>query len=317
MLLGIQNAIVPFVPASNLFFTVGVTVGERLLYPSTVGAAIGIASLGTTLDVSASGKHKTSSVYRRWGPCVLGYALLAVYLSRCGTRVHQWRSSAALFAADAAAWPRSLKAQHQLATVYHAQGRYAEALKHYNASLSILDDNALTDHCIAQIYIETGEYQKALERFEKIMSGHGVGLSAHNLYSLYIDYGFTLVTLKRFDEALPLLDQGLKRNLAVPHGLNALGFAHVHSQGLQEAQDAFAKGLDYDPENGQIWNNLAVVWMLAGAYQQAAQGMEKALLLEPDNPSFIYNAMLLRDAATLGTALAGTPRLELFFSRSA
>eukprot|EP00438_Fugacium_kawagutii_P013183 Skav230179 [mRNA] locus=scaffold196:126109:127152:- [translate_table: standard] len=47
VLIGLSNVIIPFVPASNLFFVVGVTVGERLLYPCNVGAAVVLAALGT------------------------------------------------------------------------------------------------------------------------------------------------------------------------------------------------------------------------------------------------------------------------------
>ena len=37
---------VPFIPMSNLFFLVGTTIGERLLYPLTVGWALVLAGLG-------------------------------------------------------------------------------------------------------------------------------------------------------------------------------------------------------------------------------------------------------------------------------
>ena len=42
LVLGVGLVVIPFVPASNLFFLVGTTVGERLLYPSTVRAWLGI-----------------------------------------------------------------------------------------------------------------------------------------------------------------------------------------------------------------------------------------------------------------------------------
>lgn len=316
VLLGLQHVIVPFVPASNLFFTVGVTVGERLLYPSTVGAVLVMASLAEAADQAPSkGVLAQRSSRKRLSLSVMGHLLLALYCWRCGARVWQWRSSEALYVADAVAWPRSVKTRHQVGTVYHAQSRYTEALENYNASLMILDDNALTDHCIAQLFIETGRYRDALERFEKVFRGHGVGFSAFNLWMLYVDYGFTLVSLSRFAEAIQALEVGLQRNTAVPHGLNALGFAHAHLQQLQEAQDAFAKGLEYDPDNPILWNNLAAVWMLAGALQQAAQGLERALLLEPQNPVIVHNAILLKQAAEAGGGLTASPRLELFFSR--
>jgi len=331
-LLGLQHVIVPFVPASNLFFKVGVTVGERLLYPSTVGFAMLVADLGEGLQRGArrcggqhrgggggpatrAGSRRRGGGGRRW-PVALAVALLCVYAWRCGHRVLQWRSSEALYAADAAAWPRSVKTRHQLGTVYHAQGRHSEALAHYNASLAVLDDNALTDHCIAQVYIETGRYGEALERFQKIFRGHLVGFSQFNLWMLYVDFGFTLVALSRFEEAVPPLKQGLGLNLAVPHGLNALGYAHASLEQLQEAQDSFVKALEYDPDNPSIWSNLAVVWMVAGAFQNAAHGLERALLQEPNHPVFVHNALLLKQAAEKGGAIEGRPRLDLYFSRT-
>ena len=44
-------------------------------------------------------------------------------------------------------------------------------------------------------------------------------------------------------------------------------------------------GLEYDPDNPLLWSNLAVVWIVAGAFQQAAQGLEKALTIELGLPS--------------------------------
>lgn len=142
-----------------------------------------------------------------------------------------------------------------------------------------------------------------------------VGFSAFNLWSFYCDFGFTLVSLQRFEEAVPYLEFGLQRNAAVPHAQNALGYAFAYLNQLQQAQDSFARGLEYDPENALMFNNLAVVWMLAGVFQQAAQGLEQAVTLEGEHPAFVYNIMLLKQAAQTGV-LEGTPRLELFFSRS-
>merc|ERR1711915_88754 len=110
------------------------------------------------------------------------------------------------------------------------------------------------------------------------------------------------------EEAIVPLQTGLGRNSAVPHGQNALGYAFASLNMLQEAQDAFAKGLEYDPDNPVVWSNLAVVWMVAGAVQQAAQGLEKALMLEPDNAAVVHNAVLLREAAQNGGQLVQRPR---------
>eukprot|EP00438_Fugacium_kawagutii_P022016 Skav200852 [mRNA] locus=scaffold2484:74196:91601:+ [translate_table: standard] len=172
---------------------VGVTIGERLPVAPDRKSALGREENGD----GALG-HSLEKGRRSW-PSRLGGVLLAIYVWRCGERVWQWRSSEALYMADAVSWPNSVKTRHQLGTVFHQQGRYDEALREFNASLMILDDNALTDHCVAQIYIETGRYQLALERFEKILQPW---------------------------QAIGPLEKGLSRNAAVPHGQNALGLEY-------------------------------------------------------------------------------------------
>jgi len=322
LLLGIQQVVVPFVPCSNLFFTVGTTIGERLLYPSTVGGVIVMAAVGQGLERMTDmqfihvqrGCTNFARVRRHW-PCLLGGAFLAIYSWRSATRVWDWRSSQALYAADAMSWPRSVKTRHQLGTVYHAQELFADALEEYEASLTVLDDNALTDYVVATVYIQTGRYQEAVQRFEKIMRGHFVGFSRFNLFGLYVDHGFTLVMLQRFEEAIPHLKHGLSLNLDVGHGLNALGFAYTHLRQLQSAHEVFIKGLEYDPDNSILWNNLAAILLLNGDLPQAAQALERALVLEPENHMVVHNIQLLKRAAAAGV-LDAAPKLELFFTRS-
>merc|ERR1719362_2063095 len=53
VILGVGLVVIPFVPASNLFFLVGTTVGERLLYPCTVGWVILVAACGSHLRRSS------------------------------------------------------------------------------------------------------------------------------------------------------------------------------------------------------------------------------------------------------------------------
>ncbi|CAK0849410.1 unnamed protein product, partial [Prorocentrum cordatum] len=251
--------IVPFVPASNLFFVVGVTVGERLLYPSTVGAAVVFASVGQALELGAPagrGAGRGPGAGGRSWPWVCGAALVCFYAVGCSVRVWQvvwWvvrgavrggRGPLAALRQDAA------PARHDLpraGALRGGAGALGGAVAD-NASLAVLDDNALTDHVIAQVFIETGRYDDAIQRFQKIQAGHFVGFAPFNLYMFYIDYGFALVAGRHFEEAIPLLEHGLKRNTAVPHGINALGYAFVRVDKLQEAQDWFARGLEYDWE---------------------------------------------------------------------
>ena len=46
--MGVALVVVPFLPASNIFFTVGFVVAERVLYLSSIGSCL-ITVLGFTL----------------------------------------------------------------------------------------------------------------------------------------------------------------------------------------------------------------------------------------------------------------------------
>merc|ERR1711972_1196293 len=153
---------------------------------------------------------------------------------------------------------------------------------HFQASLKLFPQSALTEYCIAQIFIETGRAAEAKVSFERIFAGHGLGFGRFNLYALYIDYGFSLMMLRQYEDALPHLQQGLSLNEDVPHGLNALGYSLMQLSRPQEAQEAFQKGLGYDPANPYLLNNLGVTAMMSGNFQVGSESLAKAVQLEPN-----------------------------------
>jgi len=241
-----------------------------------------------------------------------------VFLRNCWLRVWQWQNRLILFETDTAAWPRSLKSHHQLGTVYHRMNRFDEALVHYNVTVRMHDDNALTDYCIAQVYIETSRFRIALPYFEKIMAGHGIGFGGYNLFALYVDYGFTLAILgENLETAVNSLEQGLKINADVPYGWNALGIGYYKLGALQEAQDSLVKALEWDPNNPVIFNNLGCLWLTAGALEQSYGALGKALEQEPDNQIFLYNAHLVQAAGNgdQETVEKHKPRMDFFYTR--
>lgn len=310
-LLGLSNVIIPFVPASNLFFVVGVTVGERLLYPCNVGAVMVLASIGS--DSSRTRQRARPSL-----KAVLGAGLLVLFAHRCRVRVYQWSNQERLFAADAVSYPFSTKAQHQIGTILHRLSRFDEALAHFNASLKIFSQSALTEYCVAQIYIETGRPAEALAMFERILSGHGMGFGRFNLYALYVDYGFTLMLLKRYEDAVNALLEGLQMNEDVPHGLNALGYTFMQMKKAPEAIQAFQKGLQYDPENTYLQNNLGVALMMAGNLEHGAALIAHAAEREQSIPSFQHNVAVLATMMKTGewpTKPKEQLILELFYNR--
>merc|ERR1711920_218115 len=98
-----------------------------------------------------------------------------------------WRNNQALFETDALYWGRSAKVLHAKASELQAKGDLQGALSHYLRSLEVFDDQAIMDYCIARILINLGRFEEAHTRFDKILNGHGIGLTADAVQLLRLE----------------------------------------------------------------------------------------------------------------------------------
>ena len=64
--MGLAVLVVPFLPASNIFFTVGFVVAERVLYLSSIGSCL-ITVVGFALLTKKLPGRKVSSVFSGGG----------------------------------------------------------------------------------------------------------------------------------------------------------------------------------------------------------------------------------------------------------
>lgn len=295
LLLGLGLIVVPFVPMSNLFFLVGTTIGERLLYPLTVGWALVLAGLGFQ-------SHGT-----RMGGCLkwASISLLVIYIVNSNIRMSHWKSPAILFMKDAEHWHRSVKVLHAKASELQAKGDLVEALEHYQRSLDIFDDQAITDYCIARILINLGRFQEAYQRFDKILNGHGIGLHDGNDFLWMTDLGYLMVRLGSDAQGANYLQEGLRRMPYSSYAWNALGVAQGRQGQLREALESLSQGLQVEPENPVIWSNMATIYAFGQAPEQASQALREAFRLNATHPAVAHNVQALSGGAQ-------EPILDLF-----
>lgn len=302
VVLGLGLTVIPFVPASNLFFLVGTTVGERLLYPCTVGGALLAASLAAA-PVRAGKSSSGASGVRLWHCAAT--ALLPLYVYNSNVRMHHWRGPSSLFETDALHWSRSAKVLHSKASELQARGDLEPALETYLRSLEVFDDQAITDYCIARILINLERYDEARERFTKILNGHGIGFHDGNDFLWMTDLGYLLVRMGSPQEGAHYLQEGLKRMPYSCFGWNALAVAQAHMNQLQEAVQSLGTGLQCDPDSASMWNNLAVVYAYGNMAQQALEAWQRARDLNATLPAVEHNSKAL-----FGQSVP--PRLDMY-----
>eukprot|EP00736_Rhodelphis_marinus_P007051 Rmarinus@m.20341 len=149
-LLALAWLIVPFLPASNVFFFVGTMLAERLLYIPSVGFCILCARLlGALLPdeprrLSSLHNSKETSTVRNhnfWLPhSVVGLFLYIVAMSviakymveRTQLRTKDWADEGTLFLKALETCPRSAKVHQNVGILYRRSFEWDKALYHFN-----------------------------------------------------------------------------------------------------------------------------------------------------------------------------------------
>lgn len=124
--------VLPFLPASNLFFPVGFVVAERVLYIPSMGFCI-LVAYGFSRLLSGCCQSVTG---RRWAVArkllQLGFlSLLAVHGLKTYIRNFDWESEQSIFSAGLKVNQRNAKLFNNVGHALESQAKYAEALEYF------------------------------------------------------------------------------------------------------------------------------------------------------------------------------------------
>lgn len=97
---------IPFLPASNIFFTVGFVVAERTLYVPSAGYCLLIAVGYKKLSIAVKKPKVTTTAY---------YTLLFILISRSWIRSKQWKTETELFQSGLNVCPLNAKVHYNIA----------------------------------------------------------------------------------------------------------------------------------------------------------------------------------------------------------
>ncbi|KAL8190004.1 UNVERIFIED_CONTAM: hypothetical protein K2H54_035282, partial [Gekko kuhli] len=124
--LGLGFLIIPFLPASNLFFRVGFVVAERVTYLPSIGYCV-LITYGFSL-LSKQAKRKKLLV-----AALLGLLLINVW--RCVIRSNQWRSEEQLFRSALSVCPLNAKVHYNVGKNLADKGNQSAAISYYREAV--------------------------------------------------------------------------------------------------------------------------------------------------------------------------------------
>ncbi len=244
----------------NIVFDIGATMGERLIYHSSVGFVIAAA----WLLVKGMEKIKDPSIAKASLAGVMT-VIIVLFGIQTMARNAAWRNDATLFSTDIKTVPNSV----------------------------------LVNANVAASYITIADYQKTDSARRKYLYDAinilNHTLSIHRTFVAgFLNRGIAWYKLGDVDRARPNIDtvRSLYPNYPTLPGMYKLmsdyylknGWESYGKKGMYtEAIEEYKKGLKIDSTNVDLWYNMGGAYYTNKQYPEAAGAFQKALKINPNN----------------------------------
>lgn len=234
--------------AANLFFLIGTSYGERLLFLPSAGFALAVAFLltgGRDLQPGAWRRHPVT-----WG------VLVAVGLGSLLTiwRLPAWKDSHTLYRTDIVRSPESVKLRYHYAL---ETGKAAAELPQGPERQALL--------------------QEALQDLDTVTRRHPVYWEAFSTAGLYA------YRLGDRERAMASYEQATSLNPGAAIAWSNMGIIYAERGQLDKALEVYRKATEADPRFVDAWTNLGAILAQTGQFEEAIAAFREAMTYEPDN----------------------------------
>ncbi|XP_037395369.1 protein O-mannosyl-transferase TMTC4 isoform X3 [Pygocentrus nattereri] len=183
---GLVLLVIPFIPASNLFFRVGFVIAERVLYLSTAGFCL-ILAYAVAYCCCCWRRHK-----KLLQAAML--ALLGMNVVRCALRSQQWRTEQSLFTSALSVCPLNAKVHYNVGKNLADRGNQSAAIRYYREA--VRPD-------FAAAWMNLGIVQNSLKKFEEAEQSYWNAIKFRKKYpDCYYNLGRLYADLNRHVDAL-------------------------------------------------------------------------------------------------------------------
>jgi tetratricopeptide (TPR) repeat protein/predicted AlkP superfamily phosphohydrolase/phosphomutase len=182
-----------------------------------------------------------------------------------------------------------------LATYYHKNGRYAEALEVWKELLELEPENVGHRIGMSNAYADLGKPDIAIKSLNEVLEiDPGNMLAMHSLVTIHIEKGMPREALAVAERAIAVDDTDGRSYLDKGMALELLGRS-------QEAAQAYQRAIALAPDLAEAHANLAQIYAKSGRTVQALESAQKAVALAAGKPEIHY---------VLGIALKANGRQE-------
>nr|XP_045585958.1 protein O-mannosyl-transferase TMTC1-like [Procambarus clarkii] len=322
VLLGLALLVLPFLPATNLLFSVGFVVAERILYlpraglrtlPNNAKMHYNFANLQKDLGNTELAKHHYAEAIRLWPTHSSAHNNLGTLVTNASeAEQHFWLALEA--------HPRHARAFYNLASLRLQQGRVEEAVVLLEESLRCDATNRDVVSTLAGLYRDTGRAGQAQELHLALLDLRPADPAVHTNFALFLQrMGRGEAALLHYQVALGLdphhkmallntakllrkLHHDVQAELLYKRALaesweletgESLGTLYLNTGRLEAAEAVFATVLTHHPHTLSSRLHLARVKLHQRGYQESEELLQEVLSQDPTNLEALFQLSLL------------------------
>ncbi|KAL0968642.1 hypothetical protein UPYG_G00269540 [Umbra pygmaea] len=293
VLMALSLIVLPFIPASNLFFPVGFVVAERVLYVPSMGFCLLVAH-GFRI-VSYKGYLKNIS----W--LMIG-VLLTTHAVKTFNRNWDWESEYTLFTSALKVNKNNAKLWNNVGHALENQNNYEKALRYFLQATRVQPDDIGAHMNVGRTYKNLNLSREAEEAYlvakslmPQIIPGKKYATRvAPNHLNVYINLANLIRTNdSRLEEADQLYRQAISMRPDFKQAYISRGELLLKMNKPSEAREAYLRALELDKANADLWYNLAIVNIEMKEPSEALKNFNQALELNAQHKLALFNSALL------------------------
>ena len=306
--------VLPFIPASNLFFPVGFVVAERILYAPSMGFCM-LVALGFEALVRRAGRSTRSLL---WLSMVI---MLLLHSTKTILRNYDWRSEYSIFMAGLRVNRGNAKLFNNVGHALESEKRFQDALVYFQQAAKVQPDDIGAHINVGRTYNSLQEYGKAEAAYQTALAllppvrpGQSYTTRvAPNHLNVFINLGNLLSkNSSRLLEADALLRTAISMRSDFTQAYINRGDILMKLNRTRDAQEQYEIALKYENDNPDLYYNLGVVLLEQNRQKEAMINFEKALKFNPRHKQTLFNsAVLMQELGDPALRQEATRRLHL------
>uniref|UniRef100_A0A673KQF6 dolichyl-phosphate-mannose--protein mannosyltransferase n=1 Tax=Sinocyclocheilus rhinocerous TaxID=307959 RepID=A0A673KQF6_9TELE len=270
---GLVLLVIPFLPASNLFFRVGFVIAERVLYLSSAGYCL----------ILAYAVGYCSCHWKKHKVCVATLTLLCVNVARSAQRSQHWRSEQSLFTSAVSVCPLNAKVHYNVGKNLADRGNQSAAIKYYREAVRLHPKYVHAMNNLGNILKERNELKEA----EELLSS-AVHIQP-DFAAAWMNLGIVQNSLKKLDEAEQSYRNAIRFRKKYPDCYYNLGRLYADLNRSIDALNAWRNATILKPDHSLAWNNMVILLDNTGNLAQAELIGKEALKILPKDHTIMFS----------------------------